>query len=193
MNKTILTDCDGVLLNWDWAFITWCKFKGIVDEDVVIDYKKYDMVERLDFNTEVDCPDLVREFNSSAAIGFLPPLRDAVEYVTKLGDEGWRFVVITSMSTNPYAIQLRIDNLTKMFGPVFDEITSLDTGADKTFQLSKYQNSELYWIEDKIENAKVGVKLGLKSILMEHGHNMEYQGGARLVKNWHDVWRIVNS
>ena len=27
-DKVILTDCDGVLLNWEYAFITWMKRHG---------------------------------------------------------------------------------------------------------------------------------------------------------------------
>ena len=59
---------------------------------------------------------LIKIFNDSAAVGFLPPLRDAVQYVTKLADEGWDFIAITSLSTNKYAKKLRSKNLAKLFG-----------------------------------------------------------------------------
>ena len=204
-NKIILTDCDGVLLNWEWAFLTWLKFKGIVAQDAVIDPFKYNMEDRFEFGgsgahtkyrEDVTMRQLVTEFNNSAAIGFLPALRDAVEWVGKLSDEGWRFVVISSLSTNPYAIQLRKDNLTKLFGNIFNEIICLDTAADKTFELSKYQGSGFYWIEDKTENAEIGVKLGLKSIIMEHGHNMDFKDtrdydNIQIVKNWMEIYHIM--
>ena len=53
----------------------------------------------------------------------------------------------------------------------------------------KYPNN--YWIEDKPENVDWGIDAGLKGILIEHGHNMEYKGSATIVKNWEDIYNII--
>lgn len=185
----ILTDCDGVLLNWEYAFDVWMERKG---------YKKLD-----EYNLEYNIGKrygieynhykmLIRDFNESAMIGFLPPLRDAIEYVQKLHREhGYVFHVISSLSLDPSACQLRTQNLQKLFGEtVFDGFTYLDTGADKKEALAKYMDKELYWIEDKVENAEVGKHFGLNSILIEHGHNMNYQGIPK-VKNWKELYDMI--
>jgi len=120
---------------------------------------------------------LIKMFNESAAIGFLPPLRDAMYYVKRLHEEhGYVFHCITSLSTDVNAGRLREMNLRKLFGrTAFEGVTCLATGANKDSALEPYRNSYLWWIEDKPENADLGMYMGLQSILMEHGHNMNHE------------------
>ena len=84
-------------------------------------------------------------------------------------------------------------NLRKLFGATaFEKFMYLDTGADKDEVLEKYRGKGYYWVEDKITNALAGAKVGLKSLLMEHGHNMDFVGNeAQLVKNWKDVYERI--
>ena len=67
----------------------------------------------------------------------------------------------------------------------------LDCGADKDEALANYKNSGSFWIEDKPENADVGSGLGLNSILLEHSHNMSYNGPAKLLKTWKDIYSYI--
>ena len=133
-------------------------------------------------------------FNENAAIGFLPPLRDAMYYVKRLHEEhGYVFHCITSLSTDVNAGRLREMNLRKLFGKTtFQKIVCLDTGADKDAALEPYRDSGCWWVEDKVENAVTGNDLGLRSLLMEHGHNMHfYHDHIRIVKNWSEIYSIV--
>ena len=82
-------------------------------------------------------------------------------------------------------------NLRKIFGDAIESVICLDTGADKDTALEPYKDSGMWWIEDKPENADVGQRLGLKSILVEHGHNMHYLCTYHLVKNWKQIYSIV--
>jgi hypothetical protein len=137
---------------------------------------------------------LIKMFNESAAIGFLPPLRDAMYYVKRLHEEhGYVFHCITSLSLDPNAQKLRRMNLDKLFGDtVFEEIVCLDTGADKDQALEPYRDSQCWWVEDKPENAEVGHNLGLRSLLMEHGHNMDHNNPQiPVVKNWREIYDTV--
>ena len=189
LKKTILTDVDGVLLNWEYAFDIWMAeqgFKKQEGEEFV-----YGMHIRYGIEKS-QAKKLIKTFNESAVMGFLPPLRDAVQWVTKLADEGWTFHVITSMTTQYHAKKLRIQNLNKLFGEgVFTEVTCLGTGADKDEALSVYKNSKMWWIEDKVENAVAGANAGLKPIVMEHGFNMDTNHGYHVAKNWEDIYNIV--
>ncbi len=182
-SKLILTDCDGVLLNWEFAFECWMETHGYK----VVDTSAYNIGQRYGIDNSKK---LVRQFNESAAIGFLPPHRYAMHYVKKLHEEhGYVFRVITSLSLDPYAKTLREKNLIKLFGSAMESVICLDTGADKDEALEPYRGSGLYWIEDKIENAVVGSNLGLNSILMEHEHNMHYIDNLiPLVKNWKEIY-----
>ena len=137
---------------------------------------------------------LIKLFNESAHIGFLPPLRDAMYYVKRLHEEhGYVFHAISSLSKNEDACELRRMNLNKLFGSTaFEKFVFLDTGADKDEALEPYRGSGYYWVEDKIVNCEVGLDLGLKSLLMEHGHNFEYEHPEiPRVTSWKQIYTIV--
>jgi len=124
----------------------------------------------------------------------LTPHLDAIKYVKKLHEEhGYVFHVVTSQTDNLHAQNLRIQNLKALFGEtVFEEITILDTGADKDDALLKYKDTGCWWVEDKPENAEIGVLLGLEGILMEHNHNKDYLStNIMTAKNWKEVYEII--
>ena len=193
MDKLILTDVDGVLLNWEYAFNIWMKRHGYTPKEDSGNI--YDIGEKYGL-TQKKKRELVKFFNESAAIGFLPPLRDAIHYVRELHvKHGYVFHVLTALSNDHQAQELRRQNLEKLFGDtVFEKFIYCDTGADKDEILEPYLGTNLLWIEDKIENAELGHILGLDSILMEHGHNMNYKDnhyGIPLMKDWKDVYEYV--
>jgi len=187
VHKVILTDADGVLLNWGYAFDVWMLERG------------YKAAYPLEYNvgtiydiTKAESRKLVREFNESAHMGFVPPLRDAMQYVRKLHEEhGYVFHLITSMSKDENAQKLRTMNIKKLFGETaFVKFIYLDTGADKDEVLAQYKGTGYTWVEDKVENAIAGDKQGLDSIVMEHGYNMDNQDYP-LMKNWKDVYEYL--
>lgn len=191
LNKTILTDCDGVLLDWEWAFNIWMQEHGF--EEVPGSKLDYGMDLRYGIPKD-QVKKLIRIFNESAAIGFLPALRDAMYYVKRLHEEhGYVFHCITSLSKDNNAARLREMNLKKLFGEqAFERIVCLDTGADKDGALEEYRGSGCYWLEDKPENAVAGHAAGLKSLMVEHGHNMHfYHEGVTIVKNWREIYELI--
>jgi len=191
LKKLILTDADGVLLDWEWAFNVWMQEHGF--EEVPGSKLNYDMSMRYGIPKE-QVRKLIRLFNESAAIGFLPALRDAMYYVKRLHEEhGFRFHCITSLSLDPNAQKLREMNLNKLFGTsAFERIVCLDTGADKDETLQEYEGTGCYWLEDKWENAEAGYRAGLRSLLVEHGHNMHhYHEGITTVKNWKEIYQLI--
>lgn len=190
-NKIILVDCDGVLLDWEYAFDIYLQQHGF--NKVPGGNLKYDIGKRYGIDPEQGRK-LIKIFNESAHIGFLPPLRDAMYYVKRLHEEhGYVFHAITSLSRDENACELRRMNLRKLFGATaFEKFVFLDTGADKDEALEPYRNSGYYWVEDKIVNCQVGRDLGLKSLLMEHGHNMDYQDPEiPRVTSWKQIYEIV--
>ena len=188
--KLLLVDADGVLLNWEYAFAIWMEQHG--HEKQPGSEFIYDIGERYGISRDQGRK-LIKLFNESAAIGFLPPLRDAMYYVKRLHEEhGYVFHCITSLSLDINAGRLREMNLRKLFGETaFERIVCLDTGADKDSALREYQDTGCYWVEDKPENADLGHALGLKSILVEHGHNMTHECTYPVVKNWKEIYGII--
>ena len=189
----ILVDADGVILDWEYAFSVWMEQHGFVKTEG--SQFIYDIGKRYGIDHEQGRK-LIKIFNESAAIGFLPPLRDAMYYVKRLHEEhGYVFHCITSLSLDANAGKLREMNLRKLFGKTaFEKITCLETGADKDQALEPYRDSGCWWVEDKPENAEVGHKLGLRSILVEHGHNMNHVNEQiPVVKNWREIYEIITS
>jgi len=192
-DKVILTDIDGVCLDWEYAFSQWMARHGYeIDPEYHNDYlmdKKY----RID---KVESKRLIRMFNESAWIRKLPPLRDAVHYVKKLHREhGYIFHAITSLSNDVYSQHLRTKNLIEMFGPtVFEKYVYLDTGADKDEVLDAYKGTGCWWVEDKPDNAVVGSVRGLRSVLMHHNHNADFDVpnlSIARVRNWKEIYNLV--
>ena len=191
MKKIILTDADGVLLDWEYAFDVYLQQHGF--RKVEGGELRYDIGRRYGIDREQG-KKLIKIFNESAHIGFLPPLRDAMYYIKRLHEEhGYVFHCITSLSRDENAQELRRMNLRKLFGKTaFDQFVFLDTGQDKDEALEPYRDSGLWWIEDKIINCQVGLQLGLRSLLMEHGHNMDYEDAdIPRVKNWRDIYQRI--
>ena len=187
----ILTDCDGVLLNWRDPFDAWMMREHNIFAEG--DVRVYDQQERYD---NPDIFKYVLSFNQSANIGFLPPLYDSVKYVKKIHETmGFKFTVITSLSLNPYAQKLRTQNLERVFGSeVFDEFVYLDTAADKDDILAEFAGfyPEAYWIEDKVKNAIAGKECGLESILMKHPHiKLENTDGIPVMSNWKELYETI--
>lgn len=191
--SVILTDCDGVLCNWEYAFNVWMDTHGF--SKVPGAELNYDIGDRYGID-RAQAKKLIKIFNENAAIGFLPPLRDAMYYVKKLHEEhGYVFHCITSLSRDPNAARLREMNLHKLFGETaFERIVCLGTGEDKDEALEPYRNSGCYWLEDKPANALAGHNLGLRAILIEHGHNMHfYHENIPVVKDWKAIYNIIVS
>jgi FMN phosphatase YigB (HAD superfamily) len=100
-DKVILTDCDGVLLEWVHSFKLWMSEQGFIMRDKP--GTSYYLEEDYGINRH-EGKKLIRQFNESAAIGFLSPYLDSIRYVKKLHEEhGYVFHVITSQSNNYYA------------------------------------------------------------------------------------------
>lgn len=190
-SKTILVDCDGVCLDWEYAFDVYLQQHGFCkqpDGNLC-----YDIGKRYGIDREQGRK-LIRIFNESAHIGFLPPLRDSMYYLKRLHEEhGYVFHAITSLSRNANACELRRMNLRKLFGKTaFEHFVFLDTGEDKDQALECYRDSGLWWIEDKIANCQVGLAMGLKPLLVEHGHNLQFEhADIPRVKNWRDIYQRI--
>ena len=160
MNKKIIVDCDGVLLDWAYAFDVWMAEHGF---------------HRV--------PDTQKYYSQSK--------KDAIEYVNKLHNLGWRFEVVSSLNKDKYAQRLREKNLIHLFGNVFDFIDcSLDhTYTKEEYLRERYSGQDHFWLEDSVSNAIAGRNIGLHSVIMDHEYNQEWDGPR--VMNWQHVYQMI--
>jgi uncharacterized HAD superfamily protein len=192
--KKILTDCDGVLLDWAYSFEKWMKFHFDL---TVVDQTEYDIAKRYQSNDPELQKDnkfyIPRIFCNSSRIASLKPMRDSVKYVKKIYEEhGVTFDVVTSLSLDPETQKLRKYNLRKVYGDAIDRIVCLDTGEDKDEALEEWRDSGLLWVEDKPENAVLGAEMGLQSILIDHPYNKDFSHpDVTRVKNWKEIYEMI--
>lgn len=188
--KKILTDADGVLLNWEGAFHSWMEEKNFYKNNT----NSYEIYDRYPGMAVDEAGRYVEEFNNCSRICCLPTIAGAVEGVAKLVNQGYRFDCITSISADPYTKLLRWQNLTEAFGSVFDELTCIGNGRSKDTALSKYKDTGYWWLEDLPKNCDAGLRVGLRPILISHPYN-EYYSNPNVVrvKNWEELCEVILS
>jgi len=201
-NRIILTDVDGVLLEWEHHFTKWMLQRSLFDEKgaryhpfrLLPDKENtYEMAERFGL-TITEIRKEIREFNRSAWMGTQRPMHDSQTWVKLLAAEGWTFIPITSQTSDIPAQQLRKRRLGELFGDhVFTNYHILGTGADKDGALAEFHNTGLYWVEDKPKNAVAGLKYGLKPILIDHPYNQDFKHPDIIrVSNWQDIHKLLS-
>ncbi len=201
-NRIILTDVDGVLLEWEHHFTKWMLQRTLFDERgaryhpyrLLPDKENtYEMAERFGL-TKTEIRKEIREFNRSAWMGTQRPMLESQTWVKLLAAEGWTFIPITSQTSDIPAQQLRKKRLGELFGEhIFVNYHILGTGADKDSALAEFHNTGLYWVEDKPHNAIAGLKYGLKPILIDHPYNKDFEHPDVIrVSNWKEIHQIVS-
>lgn len=192
IDKIILTDADGCLVDWNGAFSKFMTERGypqLPDTD-----HHYSLALRHNISAQFAI-ELVKEFNEGRWISDLDAFADSVEYVKKLEDLGFRFIVVTSIGDTSAAKFHRTKNLFKLFGDVFKEINCIDTGASKAHILQNWCDSRYFWIEDHMRQAEAGHEVNLRPILISHPYNEHYSTELfPRVSNsspWREIYDIV--
>ena len=191
-NRIILTDVDGVLLEWENHFTKWMISRGAKLKN---EFKaEYDMQRRFVDATE-DIKLAIREFNKSAWMGTQPPMPESQTWVKLLHAEGWTFIPISSQTSDIPAQELRKRRLEELFGEyAFYNFHILETGQDKDNVHAEFHGTGLWWIEDKWTNALAGLKYGLKPLFIDHPYNREYSHpDITRVNNWKQIHEIVSN
>jgi uncharacterized HAD superfamily protein len=191
-SRLILSDCDGCLLSWYTRFEQYIRSQGERPTDVKMG--EYLLSRRYGLTVEQSTK-YVEQFNRSEYMSNLEPLIDAKKWVAKLAEDGFRFVVISSMCDDPIPVRYRIQNLNDVFGDVFDNVICLKQGSRKGHILEEWKDSGLFWIEDHCVNASDGNRLGLKSILVESAYNEGCSNDALIrvpaANPWEQIYNII--
>ena len=200
-DRIILTDVDGVLLEWEHHFTKWMLQRTYFDKKGsrfhpyrLLEDKEntYEMADRFG----VTIPEIrkeIREFNRSAWMGTQRPMPGSQTWVKLLHAEGWTFIPITSQTSDKPAQELRKRRLEELFGKqVFSNYHILGTGADKDSALAEFHNTGLYWVEDKPKNALVGLNYALTVLLYDRPYNRDFNHpDITRVNNWKQIHEIL--
>lgn len=188
--KLILTDCDGVLVNWNAGFARYMASRGFPQIPNTDSEYSISIRHGISSHQAVEC---IKEFNESRHIADLNPFADSVDNVLTLSNLGFRFIVVTSLSEHPDAHEYRTTNLKNIFGDVFDEIRCIEQGASKAATLLEWADTGYFWIEDHMRQAEAGHEAGLKTVLINHPYNSHYKTDLFPTVSFETPWaEIVN-
>ena len=188
-NKSILTDCDGVLLNWCTAFHDWMNGFGLF----IKDDKEYSMAKAYGISEE----DAEKYLNLACCSEMMKRLRpfseEDVGVIQDFVKKGWRISVLTATIDHPVIHNYRKENLINVFGEnVFDQIICSDFSGKKIKHLKDLKSEYSYWVEDKVTNYKDGKSLGYKSFLMHRPWNKHLIKKSKyVVNNWKEIYDIL--
>lgn len=195
--KIILTDVDGVLLDWEPIIYEFLEHdKGIVAKE---ERKKgnYFLKDILEIPAE-DARKLIVEFTHSDFFKKMPAKQCALDAVKQLKNDGWKFIAITACDQDHHdqdikkALQNRADNLSLHFDDAFSELHFSKIAGCKSPFLQQYHPT--WWIEDSVNNANTGHEIGHRSIIM---HSQHYDEGVNIHKlpvarTWYDIKKLID-
>jgi hypothetical protein len=182
VHKILLTDIDGVVLDWQ------AHFNDYLDKY----YPDQELFDPTVFAQGETTGKIIKEFNNTAWIGFLKPWKDSIEVLTELKNLGWKIYGCTSMGTDQYANALRKKNVENLMPDVFTQLDIIPFMQPKGNWLSQWRGSGAVWVEDKWSNAILGADMGIKTFLMKQSYNSKHDyAGVEKVDNWRQIYNKV--
>jgi hypothetical protein len=185
----LLTDVDGVLLDWTTAFAEYMRSLGFKVPNTPP--PTYKLCEWLGM-TDAEILKHIHDFNESAAFSRVPAFDDAVSMLSFMAVR-FKIVAISCCSESQFSRDNRVKNLKDKFGDIFADIVLLPLRVSKTEVLSKYPKGSI-WVEDRFGYAKEGLELGMKTYLLSRPYNLGYgKPGITHCNSWFDVLTCVNN
>ena len=192
MNKEriILSDYDGTLAGWNSAFARYMANLGLPQLPNTDSEYSISVRHNISVKHAMAC---ITEFNEGERIGNIAPFADSQEYVKKLANKGFRFIIVTSISSAPQAKYYRTQNAINLFGDIFEEINCIELGASKAHILTRWADTGYFWIEDHMRQAEAGHEVGLKTVLIKHPYNAHYKTSMFPVVSYESPWAEIYS
>ena len=186
--RTVLLDCDDVLLNWLDGFRLYMS-RELKREICERGPNSWFMHEWLGIPEDEVVPHIAA-FNESHHFAELEPVPGAVEAIMALRKTA-ELHVLTSCSSDQATHDMRMLNLIKHFGPVFETLTCLDLGQSKHDHLAMHEGN-VVWVEDNLKNAMLGVDLGHRTYMRRTSHNRPLEADSDKRITWFSHWDELN-
>jgi len=167
--KTIILDCDGVLLQWESNLPFFALENGLNVENIL---KAFTATEHLTFNELFGVPnkligaELLQRYNEGKFGRYLAPYNDAVVGIKKLS-ERYNLICLSSFGSTTEAWINRKKNLQAFFPDCFKEVITIPINESKV----KYVNhimktvNVVAFVDDQIKNIKeIETKCGVLSL-----------------------------
>lgn len=194
--KTILTDIDGVLLEFLPSLNQFLREEKNIHISLEQWQKSYWLHDHIG-GTEQMSRRVFIEFSHSRYFREIPAKKCALDVIAKLKDDGWRFIGITAAGQDNPEQDLglvkrnRLDNLEHHFGNVFEDLFITQHNQCKSDHLKYYEPT--WWIEDSVNNAHIGHAHGHNAIIMKSMYYREEDNKENLpvAESWHCIDRFI--
>lgn len=185
MKKVLLTDVDGVLVDWVGSFGRYAESQG--HKLRMKTPETWEMTEWLGVEGST-IQKLIKEFNSSKAFAEIPVFKDALSALPEIS-RYYDLVAITCCSSDPETVANRKKNL-EMLNVKFKEIHCLNATESKSRLLNAY--APTIWVEDRIEGAEAGHSAGHRAFLRDttYNNNFSHPDIGRIT-SWNDILKLI--
>ncbi len=195
MKKTLVTDCDGVLLQWLTHVPDFVEDLGLDASHLKDCLKGNQFIPFFDLfaaTNEKEAFERLEAYQTSEYLKKLPVIENGSEKVISDLSKEYEIIVVTSFSENPIAQKNRAENLELRFGNSISDLICLPQSADKTEVLKDLAKSRdvKIWLDDQIKHVHHGINAGIDSYQYTHG--MECGRNTGEVKEI-DSWKKVHS
>lgn len=188
----ILTDCDGVLLDWAGGFTQWLFSRlgppwqvSSVPPYPMHAFRPADWIRDAYGLSYADAPPLFSQFRVSPHFANLMPYRDACEWLPRIAEDyAARFVIISSAGTEPEVEAHRKTNLQACFGDVFAPFTLLPPMENKRTALSRH--APTLWLDDHLPHVLDGHAVGHIAFHFDRFGEL-HPDAPRRVSSWAEV------
>lgn len=188
--KNIVTDCDGVVLDWHLGFYHWMRAKG---ETVLTPYPNlYAMTDAHPGKTKEQVFAEIPVFNTTpdfAKLTYCEGALDGILALKALFPEA-RIIVLTAVGEAEETKTHRRENLK---GLPIDELILVPLHLSKRAWLEQIEGPAMF-IEDHPGHAGVGAEIGMTSILIDRPWNRDpAPAGVIRAMGWPDIVEIARS
>lgn len=200
MKKVILTDIDGVSIQWQSGLAYFAHKYGI-KTDVIIEMisdEKFRTADKIFQTDEATGKQLIEKYNNSDFIRYLAAYKDALKVINELKKD-YDFVAITALGNSIDAKLNRQFNLNALFPGAFQEILMCGHTESKDALLvqakEKYGSRIVCYIDDLPSHCEAALKVfkgtDVDVFFMPRGERSD-KTNAYFVKDWTEVQYMIS-
>jgi hypothetical protein len=169
MEKTLILDVDGVILDHPQGMSAWAVKNGIPVGCEPEDMYCYSMNPMFPHLSEKEIWSLLEEFSNHDDFANLPEIEGFANVLNNLRNRvpGLKVISITAPGASEKTIASRMRNLKKF---LFDEVVVLPLGSSKLSELKKVAPGAIF-IDDVIDHVYAAESVGHRGILFRQPHN----------------------
>jgi FMN phosphatase YigB (HAD superfamily) len=188
MQKTLVLDVDGVILDHARGMAAWATKRGIPVACTPEELFCYSMSPMFPHLSDKEIWALLEEYSDHEEFANIPVIEGFADVLSNLRHRipGLRIVCITAPGAGEKTIASRIANLKRF---ELDDITVLPLGSSKMEALSKIAPGATF-IDDVIGHVHTAEALGHRGILFRQPHNVGTDH-ARVLESWQGAEEFV--